>query len=434
MNDIQKHLVVLLKEIDDICNRHSIPYVICGRTAKDAWKEHKFVGEYVFATLLMNARDFKKFRKIVNKEMAGRRAVESILDYPDFPDGRAMRYVDEETTFMYGHLAHKYRHRGFYITIQQCRFVQTKKHRKKLIAALDKVINGYSNVNTVGMGWKKRLAVNTLHRCGKLFGEARMMRGLIGLQNKLIGKKGKNVAYIRPDKDDIVMPASMLTKTKRVIFEGEKFLIPNDHDAFIKKTFSATWASDEKPEPISSPHLLVTSTEVSYKTLDSQEVLDKNRHQIERMTNERSSLASRIKTLRTDIEKNWVVLFMTRERYRLFNLYKPLEETILAKAAENDTEWLDAVMADYLATVKEYAAKGWPLQISPALDALAVERLKHKGEAAAAKQFANLLATVKMKPITLVPDEQAAAKAQAWLEELFTPEEEETEEAGTAAV
>ena len=104
MNDIQKHLVKLLKEIDEICMQNDIPYILGERIAKDACQEHRFIGDYVNVKVLMRGQDFDKFRNLVAKKED--RVIESILENSAYPDGMSMRYVDETTSFIYGHMIH----------------------------------------------------------------------------------------------------------------------------------------------------------------------------------------------------------------------------------------------------------------------------------------------------------------------------------------
>jgi len=426
MNDIQKQLVLLLKEIDVICEKHGIPYVLCGCTAKDACMNAGFLGEYAYASVLMHAKDFFKFRKIVSG-MEGR-ATESILDDAAYPDGRAMRYVNENTTFMYGHSAHLYNRHGIFITIQQARTVPSNRIAARASNAIDKLVTAVgmtATPHTETLSRKKRLLLKTIDLSTKLTGKARAIRILISLQNFLMSRRGKKIAYIRKNKADIILTPTMLTSTKSTVFEGELLRTALEEDAFNTKTFGRYWATDIKEEAISSPHLLVWSDTESYKELECQDILSENRTAIQRMMNERSALSAKISSLRKSIEKNWNILFMTRERYRLYCLYKPVEEELLTRLSEGDYQYLSIVMKDYLDNVVLYAAKGWPLQVSPALDSLAVEMLKRTGNADAGKKFAQLLASVTLKPVSFPLTEQHLLDARENLEQLIAISEVE---------
>lgn len=407
MNEIQKHLVSLLEEIDEICEKHSIPYVLCGRTAKDASVNNGFLGDYVYASVIMHAKDFLKFRKIVSGMES--RATESILDNAAFPDGRAMRYVNENTTFMYGHSAHLYSHRGVYITIQQARTVPGNRIAAMATNAVDKLVTAIGMTaaphNEI-LSHKKRIALKAIDLGTRLTGKARAVRMLIRLQNFLMPRNGKKLAYIRKNSADIHLTPTMLTSTKATAFEGVMLRTALEEDAFNKLTFGRTWATSLNPEGISSPHLLVFSSDVSYHDLNTQDILNRERKQIQRMINERNALSTKIANLRKQIESNWNILFMTRERYRLYCLYKPVEAELLARLENGELDYLSAVMADYLENVKQYAKKGWPLQVSPGLDSLALQMLKYTGCTAEGAKFGQLLASVTLKPVSVPLTEQ----------------------------
>ena len=83
-------------------------------------------------------------------------------------------------------------------------------------------------------------------------------------------------------------------------------------------------------------------------------------------------------------------------------------------------------MKDYLENVILYAGKGWPLQVSPMLDSLALEMLKRTGQVDAGKKFGQLLASVTLKPVsfTLTDDHLLAAREN--LEQLVAASQAET--------
>lgn len=427
MNDIQQHLIKLLKEIDEICRKNHIPYVLCGRTAKDACHAHKFMGEYVYASVLMHAKDMLKFRDAVKKIKD--RAVESVLDYPEFPDGRAMRYVDENTTFLYGHLAHRYHHHGIYVTIQQCRSAGDSGLEKKLIRGFDKIINAVNVTELGGMSRKKRVALKGVQLAGKCLGKARVVRMLVRMQNLCMKKRSKKLAYIRPGKEDILLPGSSLGNVQQVVFEGENFRLPKDEDRFISLVWGKSWRTSEEEESVSSPHLLAASTDISYREVDLHRTLDENRQQVNRMIRERNALSGAIQALRKSIEKNWDVLFLTRERYRLYSLYKPVEAHLAEKLQAGDMDYLTVVMAPYLEQVVEYAGKGWAVQVSPVLDHVALELLKWQKQDAAAKKFGQALGAAALKPVTLEITDRLRSEAQENLNALLQQAAEETVQA-----
>lgn len=422
MNEIQKHLVLMLQEIDEICTKNSIPYILAGRTAKDACQSHKFLGEYMYASVMMRGQDFDKFCRLVAK-MEGR-AIESIRENPDFPGGMAMRYVDETTTFIYGDSAHKYRHKGIFVTIQKCRNIPGNKYKAKLANGIEKAIAYADSTDISGLDRAERMVVKALRLAIKALGKARVINGLLDIQDRLTRSGSSTMAYVRPLKKNIDLPASMFTSVKRVELEGATFFVPSDTDKYLEKVYAKKWKDDKKPEGVSARHLLVTSTQVSYKEVDTDESLYANRAAINEMIEHRKNLAARIKSLSAQIEKYWDILFLTQERYRAYRLYKPVWGILNERLENREYGWLAIVLKDYLAVLKKYLAKGWPLTVCPELDRLAVEMLCHAGEYTTAQKFKKLKNEVALKAITMKLDERAAEQALLNLPATITVGEE----------
>lgn len=411
MNDIQKHLIKLLQEIDDICSQNNIPYLLCGRIAKDACQNHHFLGDYVSASVMMRGQDFDKFRDLVaNKEG---RAVESIQENSDFPDCMTMRYVDETTTFIYGHTARNYRRKGIFITIQKCRNIPKNKIMAKLANGIDKALAYVGMDDISGLGKKKRFAVKCLRLTVKLLGKAFVIKCLLGLQQKLTRSGRENMAYVRPMKNNIKIPASMFTDVQRVELEGAQFPVPTDIDKYLEKVYGKNWEQDNKPENISTPHLLVSSTKISYKEVDNDDSLYAVHDEVKATINKRKSLMAQINPLRRKIEKYWDLLFLTKERYRLYRLYMPVAEILEDRLSKGEYEWLEIAMADYLTTLKTYLSKKLPLTICPALDRIVLELLNQGEKKNLAQKFNNLKNKVPLKSVELKLDEGTQQEALA---------------------
>ncbi len=422
MNEIQKHLIKMLQEIDEICVKNDIPYLLCGRNAKDACQSHHFLGEYVYASIMMRGQDFNKFRKLVAKKKG--RAVESILENPDFPAGMSMRYVDETTTFIYGHLSHNFKHKGIYITIQNCRKIPKSKYKRKLANGIDKLIAYAGSGDKAAFGKKMRLLCSMMDLGCKLFGKPFVIRRLVNRYEKLTATGGKNLAYVRPMKANIKIPASMFTSVKRVELEGSGFLVPSDTGLYLEKVYGKSWKTDKKKENISSRHLLVASTQVSYKDVDTDDSLYANRGEVNEIIEKRKTLTEQIKHLRGKIEAYWDLLFLTKERYRLYRLYMPVVEILQERLANREYGWLNIAMKDYVQTVKKYLPKELPIMVCPELDDLALEMLYYSGDLAAAKTFKKLKKSVALKSINMELDQRALEEALANLPATISCDEE----------
>lgn len=405
MNDIQKHLIFMLQEIDEICTKNAIPYILSGRTARDAHMYQNFLGDYVYASVMMRGQDFDKFCSIVEKKPG--RAIESVRNNPNFPGGMSMLYVDETTTFLYGDSAHRYMHKGIYITIHKCRNIPGNKYKAALANGIEKAIS-YVGVNDISSLSKKKQAAIKFMRLGvKVFGKRFTVNMLLKVQGTLVKKNSSNLAFIRNLKDNINLPATNFTRLKRVTFGGATFNIPAETDKYLEKVYGARWKADQTPETIPARHLLVASTEVSYKDIDSDGSLYAKRNSVEEMAETRKRLTQQIQTLRKKIEAYWDILFLTQERYRQYRLYMPVLDILREHYNNHDFTWLQIAMADYIDAVKTYLEKGWPLTVNPELDKIMLDTLTRSGEYAAAKRFENLKNQTSLKAIRMTLDEAA---------------------------
>ena len=409
MTDIQKHLIKLLQEIDEICTQNDIPYILGGRTAKDACQSHHFLGDYAYATVLMLEKDLDKFRKLVAKKE--NRTTESFVENPDFPDGFTVRYVDESTTFIYGHLAHNYKYKGFYITIYPCRNIPGNKYKAKLANVFEcAVLSGISGTPS-GLGRKKMIIANGVRLMQKILGKDRTTRVLLKLRNRLIRTAGKNVALLRPGKKNLKLSRSMFTSLTRVEFEGVGLLVPSAFNRYLRTVFGTDWEKNTEGESLSSAHLLVASTEISYKEIDNDNTLYANRAEINSMILKRKKLMEQIKSLRGKIEKYWDFLFLAKARFSLYRRYVPIIQILQEYQEKRDYAILQIAMADYMEILKVYLSKNLPLSVTAELDQIALELLRYSGELEHAKKFKELQRQVPMKPVSVELDDNMRAEA-----------------------
>ena len=220
----------------------------------------------------------------------------------------------------------------------------------------------------------------------KVLGKARVIRLLLKVQNRLI-RGGKSLALLRAGKSNVSIPASMFTNAQRVELEGAAFYVPADADAYLKKVFGKNWQTDDKPEPIASPHLLVCSTQISYKEIDTDDTLYAHRAQVDKVIEKRRVLTARIQALRSQIEKYWDLLFLTKERYELYRGLVPVLPELQDALSKGAYGWLDAALADYVAVLREYVNKDMPLVIHAALDELV---LSYRGDHGLVQKCENL--------------------------------------------
>lgn len=398
MTGIQQHLINLLKEIDEICTDNNIPYILGGRIAKDAVLTGHFMGDYIDVSVMMRGKDFKKFCKQASKRK--NRVVESVLSNPDYIAGMSMRYVDENTTMFYGDTSKKYRSKGIFVTINKCRNIPKNRFLAKIANAIDSLVFLIAK-DEMPNGKKRQMVFKTVKICSKLIGKLNFVKLLVAIQNILVSSSGKKLAYVRPLEKNINLSANVFTKVEKIKFESGEFFVPVEKDEYLKKVFSESWKEDDKPVNIENPHLLICSTEVSYKDLDNDNGLYADYEKIMIKSAKRKPLTVKIKKIQKKMQKYWSYLFITEERYRLYDLYMPKLDILQEKFENNKIEELKADMEEYLSVLREYLSKDMPLVICPELDNLAIKILEKTGEETLAIKFKETCKKVPFKSVSI---------------------------------
>ena len=400
VNSVQEHLIKLLGEIDDICVSNGIPYVLYGRTARDAYTTGKFIGNYVFASVMMPSDSFERFQSLVQKEYPDERAVEWIVNNPFFP-GMHMRYVDLNTTYFYGDSVYKYSYPGIYVTIERVRSIPSNKYKAKLANGIDKAIELTSQEDIETLSRIKKGAVTIVRCMTKLLSRKRALLHLIRFQNWLGRKHTSKMAIIRFLKDNIDISEKHLSEVVRIPFENRSFMVPKNKNAFLNLTYGTSWQANE-PADIISPHLLVSSTEIPFRNIIRQDdILEIKK--IEQVIQERSRVQNAMKPLDKRIQQYWKHLFLTRDRFNLFRKYYPHRQEISEYMKNYDIQVLQAMMQDVMALETEYIDTGLAMPVFDELDKIIHYLYIYQGDYKRANQFLNR--SINFKKIDIVVDE-----------------------------
>ena len=97
MNDLQKKLLELLKEIDEICKKHNITYYIDGGSAIGAIRHRGFIPWDDDIDIVMTRDNYNKFYKVIQKEIRDDRKFECFENNKKYSMLYA-RYCDRTTT------------------------------------------------------------------------------------------------------------------------------------------------------------------------------------------------------------------------------------------------------------------------------------------------------------------------------------------------
>lgn len=97
LKDIQKELIVLLTEIDEICRKHDIPYYLSGGTLLGALRHEGFIPWDDDADINMTREAYERFESVIEDEMKPGRELLSSNRFPDYTSPIA-RYTKLDST------------------------------------------------------------------------------------------------------------------------------------------------------------------------------------------------------------------------------------------------------------------------------------------------------------------------------------------------
>lgn len=97
MNDVQRHLLALLQEIDEICRENGIVYYIDGGTALGAIRHRGFLPWDDDADIMLTRDNWEKFKKVMQNHPRPNRVLEDLHSNPEYTMVYG-RYCDTSTT------------------------------------------------------------------------------------------------------------------------------------------------------------------------------------------------------------------------------------------------------------------------------------------------------------------------------------------------
>lgn len=235
----------LLKEVDRICRKYRIQYLLDAGTLLGAVRHQGFIPWDDDADIAFTRSNYEAFRKVVKRELPEGM---SLLDCKDFRGGKGFydftsriiyenSRTDEDTPMMQyyeGKLNH------LWVDL----FVMDELPRNKAAASLTlflhKAIYGLSMGHRYGLDYSKyslfqKLAVGSLAAAGRLI----PMKALFKLQDVVAKKDGKSKSGLlyysnyQPDYLYVTLQKEWCTKAVDLDFEGEKLMAPSGWDQVL---------------------------------------------------------------------------------------------------------------------------------------------------------------------------------------------------------
>lgn len=251
MTEVQERIMVLMDEINLICEKEKLRYVLINNTAVRAGKKHEFGDARYEFKLLMPMEDIAKLQSYVETHSADSRGIESWENNSALYQ-MVFRYVDKNSLLIDGPSGRYLKMPGIAITIYPAR-------RGK---PADAVLGAESYLqqinNNIGKRWRNSLCFLKLRsRRAKKYKKATQycadhmlagrIRYLFGGRDKLAAwimkhqnTQGEGQAaeywYMKKDSHMIQIPENMFTQVEWTDFEGRQVCVPkNLENAWLEK-------------------------------------------------------------------------------------------------------------------------------------------------------------------------------------------------------
>lgn len=102
MTDLQERMLLLLKELDEICRKHEIQYFLFAGTALGASRHKGFIPWDDDTDIIMDLENYERFLSVINDELKEDRAIDWLTEDSEYLFTYA-RYVDTSTTALQRH-------------------------------------------------------------------------------------------------------------------------------------------------------------------------------------------------------------------------------------------------------------------------------------------------------------------------------------------
>lgn len=353
MDNVQIVLFKLLREIHEICDKHSLTYYLGRETAFCALRWGRFPDNCRSATVFLDADDYDKFEHLAVKDRDDRR-IESLMTNPHFPL-ICLKYSDVSSTYI--NLLSLDQECCFGIGVYVCKLLpydKKKPHRFKLKAAFGAL--QYENVYSEGtIRGKSRAIVQLL----SLFGTP-MKRALYCMD---LLKKNENFKHIyvqRYYKKPLVFPAEVFSKRIKVTLESFDFFIPAETHAYLSIQYGRRWEQREivfKPIGLG----LIVDAQVPYS--EYQENLTQIESEAKKLSaarRKRIGISNRRAKLKVQIEKNQYFFDRTVDRINCTDRYLRNKDRAVSLYKAGKFFELALELSDYQDICEKYLRRGIP--------------------------------------------------------------------------
>lgn len=247
MNDIQREILLQLKEIDRLCRQHDIPYTLIGGSLLGAIRENGFIPWDNDADIAMTRDAYERFKKIFNLESEEFQAIEQFtagalqICRRNLSENKLIGTVD---VFVYDF-------------ITQCRLGQ--KIRVIGIICLQAMLKTPNTIQLTvynGQTVEKKILYYIVYLFGRLF-PVKWKNSLYSwfCQNAFVGDRhllhlsNDAAAYLHR-----LIPVEFMQHFTECSFEGEALMISTAYETILEQAYGSDYMIPKKDLPLNRRH------------------------------------------------------------------------------------------------------------------------------------------------------------------------------------
>lgn len=351
-SDVQKKLLELLIEIDEICRKNGIKYCLDTQLAVDAVLNHEMTNEYIDGRIVMDGVNAKKFINCFNKSHKPNRVVESLLNNKSFPS-YTLKYTNTDTSYFDSRICNRYLNNGICIDINILR---------EPIASpnfLDKALSKLPFVNS--------LSEYTPNEFSPIDDEVFYDKNLMNFKNILAFdvSKEKNAMVTMQnsrflDKKVIPVEKSIFVDTTEDILCGHKFYVPKDINNLLKfynKDTHNLFTLGQKNSRFQIVNLNANCLEV-YNLINEHNINLKN---LNDWTKLEQDYVKKIKLLKKDKNRYFDIVWRSYDKFTLMDIYLEKKEEIVKLYKDGNYKVLEEELIPYKSKMIENYKNNLPL-------------------------------------------------------------------------
>lgn len=240
MTELQKHLMQLVKEIDETCKENNISYSLYGRTAGAALESDKFTTQCYEFHIMMLSKDILLLKEKLKNKKIRNRGFEDLSNNSQLA-WNCVRYVDTGTTLIDRDDYVQYKLLGVAVTIHPV-FGHIPDKVTKVMMKGNAYFNGGKEYNRYLWSDRFKRNISMIQFGKKIVGDSQFARRIYrSIEKDSRAEHGKEV-YVHTEENKFVkMNYSVILNTKKVAFENQQLPVVDDYKNYFKRLYGEDW-------------------------------------------------------------------------------------------------------------------------------------------------------------------------------------------------